>query len=274
MRIEVDHHRCTNRETLAQAFSLEKQLAGGAIGKVLWDFTRREIVHPEAEGLENFATFRKHLENGGTGILYLKDPTEKITVPLAASAAEANLVPLDRLGLFVSRRQVDWHQGKHVPNYIQHLLLESFWGNYPGVTMIRLVQPKDRDIYTDWAKYNPEAYARAEAFAKTPGNIMVVTPEGERNPNGLGKAQIGFAALFRETKDTALAMPIAIPEGTSRVIAGPPISWKQAVEDHKSNPGMDMKTRLMARLALLFPPEQRGAYAQTALEFVMPPIAA
>lgn len=193
---------------------------------------------------------------------------------MAASAVEANLVPLDRLGLFVSRRQVDWHQGKHVPNYIQHLLIESFWGNYPGVTIIRVVQEKDRETYPDWVKYNDEAIKKAEAFAKTRGNIMVVTPEGERNPNGLGKAQIGFAALFRETRDTALAMPIAILEGTSRVIAGSPISWKQAVEDHKLNPGMDMKKRLMARLALLFPPEQRGVYTQAALDFVMPPIAA
>lgn len=265
-----ERHRRTNRETLAQAFEIEQQIACKAIGKVAWEVTRERIVHPEVEGLENFAIFRKHLENGGTGILYLKDPLKKTAIPLAAAVVESQITSLDHLGVFVSRRQVDWRQGKHLPNFTQHLLLESIWGTYPGVTMIRLVQPKDRGIYPDWAGFNDESYKRAEKFAKTPGNIMVVTPEGERNPNGLGEAQIGFAALFRETRNTALAMPIAIPEGTSRVIAGPPISWKQAVEDHELNPGMDMKTRLMARLAILLPPQQRGVYTQAALDFVMP----
>jgi hypothetical protein len=243
---------------------------GGVIGRAAWEFTRREIVHPEIEGAENFAIAKTHLKAGGSILLYLKDPTKKITVPLAASAVETELAPLDRLGLFVSRRQVDWRQGNHLPNIAQHLLLETFWGQYPGVTMIRVVQEKDRGKYPDWAKYNPEAYARAKAFLKTPGNIFVVTPEGERHPEGFGEAQIGFAALLRSTRDIALAMPIAIPEGTSRVIAGTPFSYKQAVEDHKLNPGMDITKRMMARLARMHPLEERGVYAQAALDFVMP----
>jgi hypothetical protein len=272
MKIEVDHHRRTNIETLAQAFSLEQQLVGGAIGKALWEITRREIVHPEIEGAENFAIFRKHLENGGTGILYLKDPTEKITVPLAASAVESNLTSLDHAGVLVSRRQVDLSIG--VPNLIQHLLLESWWGVSPGITIIPVVQKKDRERYPDWAEYNEKAYNRASVFAETPGNIMVVTPEGERSPHGLGEAQMGFVALFRETKDAALAMPIAIPEGTSRVIAGVPFSYEQALEDRKRNPNMKkMKDRMMTRLALMLPLEERGFYAQAALDFAMPPIA-
>lgn len=274
MRIEVDHHRRTNRETLAQAFALEKQLASGVIGKSAWEFTRERIVHPEVEGIENFAIARAHLEAGGSIIIYLNDPIEKKGVPLVASAIEDNLTPLNHTGVFVSRRQVDWRQGKHVPNYIQHLLLETFWGEYPGVTMIRIVQEKDREKYPDWAEFNNKAYKRGGKFATTQKNVFAITPTGERNPNGLGEAHIGFAALLREARDIALAMPIAIPDGTSRVIAGVPFSYKQAVKDHKLNPGMDMTTRMMARLAILLPPQQRGVYTKAALDFVMPPIAA
>lgn len=239
-------------------------------GKAIWEYTRKNIVHPEIEGEANFAIAKAHLEAGGSIIAYLKDPLKKTAVPLAASAIESNLASIDHLGVFVSRRQVDWHMGKHYPNLIQHLLLESFWGNYPGVTMIRVVQEKDRESYPDWAQFNDKAYQRAAAFAKTPGNIFVVTPEGERNPNGLGEAQIGFVALFREARDIALTMPIAIPEGTQRVIAGTPFSWGQAIKDRELNPNMKMKDRMMARLALLFPVEQRGFYTQMASEFVMP----
>ena len=100
--------------------------------------------------------------------------------------------------------------------------------------------------------------------------MFVVTPEGTRNPSGLGEAQFGFVALFREVRETALAMPFAIPNGTSRVIAGSPFSWEQAVDDRIQNPNMKMKDRMMARLALLLPEEQRGFYTKIASEFIMP----
>jgi hypothetical protein len=271
MRIEVDHSKPA---TIAQAFSLEKQIAGTVMGKATWEIARKAL-HPEVEGVENFAIARAKLKAGKSMLLYLKDPLDKKATPLGGAAVESNLEALDHAGLFVSRRQVDWHQGNHVPNYMQHLFLESFWGNYPGITMIRVVQPKDRDRYPDWAEYNDEAYKRAAAFLKTPGNVFIITPEGERNPDGLGEAQAGFAVLFREARETALAMPIAIPEGTSRVIAGIPFSYEQALEDRKLNPNMKkMKDRMMARLAILLPPQQRGVYAEATLNFRMPPIAA
>lgn len=267
-RIEVDHRRKTNRETLAEALSIEKQIACGAIGKAAWEFTRREIVHPEIEGAENFAIARAHLQAGGSILAYLKDPNDKRGTPLGGVAIEKSLTSLDHAGVLVSRRQVDSNIG--VPNLIQHLLLESFWGVSPGITMIPVVQEKDRVRYPDWADFNNKAVAKAEEFVTIPGNVLGVTPEGERNPDGLGEANIGFVALFRKARGIALALPIAIPEGTSKVIAGRPISWEEATADRILNPGMDMKTRLMARLALLFPPEQRGFYTKAASVFVMP----
>jgi len=139
--------------------------------------------------------------------------------------------------------------------------------------MIRVVQEKDRERYPDWAEYNDKAFRRAADFIKTPGNVFIITPEGERNPNGLGEAQAGFAVLFREARETAMAMPIAIPEGTSRVIAGVPFSYEQAIEDRRLNPNINkVKDRMMARLALLLPEEQRGFYTKIASEFIMPPI--
>jgi hypothetical protein len=196
MRIEVDHHRRTNRETLAEALRIEEQIGFGIIGKAAWEVTRREIIHPEVEGLENFATFRKHLIDGGTGIIYLKDPLSKIAIPLAAGVVEKHVTSLDHVGVFVSRRQVDWHQGAHLPNLAQHLLLESIWGTYPGIKMFRVVQEKDRETYPDWAEYNDNSYEQAGDFAEIAGDVMVVTPEGERTPNGLGEAKIGFAAHY------------------------------------------------------------------------------
>ena len=260
----------TNRETLSLALSLEKQIVGAAMGKATWEIARKTL-HPEVEGVENFAIARAHLRAGGSIIIYLNDPTEKTGVPLVANAIETNLVSLDHAGVFVSRRQVDWRQGKHIPNYAQHLLLESFWGEYPGVTMIRTVQEKDRWRYPDWAEFNAKGYKRAEKLATTKGNAFAITPTAERNPNGLTKAHIGFAALLREARDIALAMPIAVPNGTSKVIAGAPFSYRQVFEERNLYPGMDMTTRMMARLAILLPLEQRGVYAEAALKFVMPP---
>jgi len=241
---------------------------GSMIGAATWEFARR-IVHPEVEGKQNFEIARRHLEAGGSVIMYPNHRPGKMDTPLVGAAIEDNDIPLDRSGVFVSRRHVDSRIG--LPNRIQHYLLVDKWSKYPGVTMIPIVQPKDRGKYKeDWDEFNQDARDKAETFVKTPGNVFIITPEGERSEHELKEAEVGLAALFREAKDIALAMPIGIPHGTSRVIAGVPFSWSESLEDHRRNPSMRTKDRMMARLALLLPEENRGFYAQMAEEFVMP----
>jgi len=246
---------------------------GSMIGNATWEIARR-VVHPEVEGVQNFAIAREHLKAGGSIIIYANHRNGKMDTPLVGSVIEDHLTPLNHLGVFVSRRHVDStiKLPKGLPNRIQHYLLVDKWGKSPGVTMIPIVQPKDRDRYKkDWVEFNDEALNTALEFVKTPGNVFVVTPEGERGEHELKKAGVGFAALFRDARNIALAMPIAIPYSTSKVIAGTPFSWSDAMEDHRLNPNIRIKDRMMVRLALLLPRENRGAYAQMATEFVMPP---
>ena len=147
------------------------------------------------------------------------------------------------------------------------------WAKSPGVTMIPIVQEKDRWRYPDWVEFNTAAEAEGKELAKTSGNVIVITPGGERTPK-LQEAKIGFAALFRDAKEIAMAMPIAVPYKANKVIAGPPISWEDSLKDRERNPEMFLKDRLMARLALITPEEERGFYAEMAEKFVMPPTTA
>lgn len=241
---------------------------GSIIGAATWELARK-IVHPEIEGAENFAIAREHLQNGGSIIVYSNDPLKKTEIPLVGVAIEANLTSIDHLGAFVSRRQVDKSIG--LPNRIQHIILIDKWGKYPGVTMIPVVQPIDRERYSDWVEFNDSAIGIAKVFSKIPGNVFVITPEGHRSKTGLLEGEVGLAVLFRDAKEIALAMPFGIHHDTSKITVGRPFSWSESLEDHQRNPGMRTKDRMMARLALLLPEAQRGFYTQMTREFVMPP---
>lgn len=241
---------------------------GSIIGNVSWEIARM-VAHPEAEGKENFEILRKHLEEGGSGLIYANHLPGKLDVPRLGTAAQDCHIPLERAGIFVSRRHTDSSLG--LVNKIQHYLLIDKWPQSLGVTPIRLTQSKDRDRYDDWQEFNDEAFKRVVEFVRTPGNVFVIAPEGTRSKDKLREAEAGLAVLFREARDIALAMPIAMPHSTSRVIAGTPFSWNDSLEDYKRNPHMKMKDRMMARLALLLPPENRGFYAQMASEFVAAP---
>lgn len=238
------------------------------MGQATWELTRK-IVHPEIEGAENFAIAREHLQNGGTIIVYSNDPLKKTEIPLVGVTIESHLTSIDHLAGFISRRQVDQSIG--IPNKIQHLILMDIWARYPGVRMIPVVQPKDRGRYPDWEEFNAAAYEEAKTFANTPGNVFAITPEGQRSASGLLEALPGLAVLFRGTRDIALAMPMGIHHDTSKITVGRPFSWADSLDDHKRNPGIKPKDRMMVRLALLLKEQQRGFYTQMTEEFVMPP---
>lgn len=241
---------------------------GSTIGNATWEIAR-VIAHPEVEGKQNFGILKKHLDEGGSGIIYINHLPGKLDTPRVGTAAQDCDIPLNRAGIFASRRHTDPSLG--IVNKIQHYLLIDKWPQSPGITPIRLTQTKDRNLYDDWKEFNDEAFERAKEFVRTPGNVFVIAPEGERSKNQLKEAESGLAVLFREARDIALAIPIAMPHSTSRVIAGTPFSWRDSLEDYQRNPHMKTKDRMMVRLALLLPPENRGFYAQMAAEFVMPP---
>ena len=241
------------------------------MGQATWELTRK-FVHPEIEGAENFAIVREHLKNGGTALLYSNDPLKKREIPAIGIAVEDNLTSIDHFAGFVSRHQVDkdLELPKGLPNRIQHYLLMDKWAKTPGVKMIRVVQPKHRNLYPDWEEFNAVASDEAKAFLKTPGNVFGITPEGTRSATGLIEAQPGVAMLFRDARDIALAMPLGIHHDTSKITVGRPFSWTELVEDHKLNPGIKPTDRMMVRLALLLPEKQRGFYTQMAKDFILP----
>nr|MBI5455483.1 hypothetical protein [Candidatus Levybacteria bacterium] len=241
---------------------------GSTIGNAAWEIARI-VAHPEVEGKENFAILKRHLDEGGSGIIYINHLPGKLDTPRVGTAAQDCGIPLDRTGIFVSRRHTDPDLG--LTNKIQHYLLIDKWPQSLGITPIRLTQTKDRGRYPDWKEFNDEAVQKAVEFTTTPGNVLVIAPEGMRSKDKLKEAEAGLAVLFREARDIALAMPVAMPHSTSRVIAGTPFSWSDSLEDYKRNPNIKTKDRMMVRLALLLPPENRGFYEQMAAEFVIPP---
>ena len=244
------------------------------IGQATWE-TARRLVHPEIEGIHNLEIIGAHLENGGTAIGYANHRLDLLGLRdllEAGTAVEDHIKPSPHhAGVVVSRWHTDPRNG--IFARIKHYFLIEKWPESPGIMMFPVVQDKDKDnvLYSaDWREFNDNAYNQAEEFASLPGHMLLITPEGERGSE-LQEAEVGVAALFRKLRKTALAIPLALPYSESKVIAGTPYSWDELLEDHKRNPNIRTKDRMMVRLALLLSPQYRGFYAQMASEFVMPP---
>ncbi len=150
------------------------------IGTTSWAITRR-VLRPQVKGIENFTILKEHLAQGGSGLGYANDPLEKRSVPATAIAIEDYLAPINHLVVFVSRRQVDSNIGW--PNRIQHYFLMDKWAKSPGVTMIPIVQKKDRWRYTDWVEFNAAAEEEAREFANTSGSVIVITQAENEHHN-------------------------------------------------------------------------------------------
>jgi hypothetical protein len=191
---------------LPEIMSERERQPQSIIGAASWAITRG-ILHPQVEGIENFAIAKRHLVEDGSVLIYANDPREKKSVPATAIAVEDHLVSINHLVVFVSRRQVDSNLG--LPNKAQHYFLMNKWAKSPGVIMIPIVQKKDRWRYPDWVEFNAAAEEEGQECANTSGNVVVITPGGERTPQ-LQEAKIGFAALFRNAREIAMAMPVAV----------------------------------------------------------------
>ena len=264
--------------------------ASEAIGNYLL-----ENVHRIVYGKENLEIARKHLENGGSILIYFNH-FAKLDAILYGRVINEYLTSFDNVAAVTAFKHIDPKRGLF--NRAQKALIED-WEEIYGITAIPIIQTHDKDHYDNADTFNRNSFARIKNFLRTPGHVVAFAPEGTRSSiDELLPAEPGFQVLLRAGGHNVLALPFAgihktiLPGRRTTVIVGKPISLevlktkqndlkKEALRefdkmpkdvDRKTfaleglkteqivNPNLSITDIAMYDLAALLPPQNRGYY--------------
>lgn len=255
-----------------------RMTASEAIGDYLL-----ENVHRVVYGRRNLEIARKHLENGGS-LLVFANHFAKLDPMLYARAIREYITPLNHASIIGSRRHFDPKQGP--VSFIQSKLGPD-WEKIYGVTLLQVVQEKDHDKYKDWAEFNSRAVLKAaKKLRREPGSIVFITPEGTRSDTDkLLRAEEGLDSLLKLGGERVLALPLGaihktiLPGRRTTVIAGELFSYQDLLDDQTKYleyyepiwrsmglndpmkmPDITASDCAMARLAASLPIENQGIY--------------
>lgn len=223
----------------------------------------------EVEGQENLSEVRQHLRKGSLMVYFnhssLADPG--IIIRLLKENIQDDY---SEIAFFASQKHLDPER-----SFLTRIVMEE-GARREGIVAIPVVQRYDRESYTEKeVQINLRAIREGLKILKSPGGVLVVSPEGTRSPEGkLIEGQEG-AWLLLKRAEKALALPVGII-GARKLVGrwgylpapwvkvnlrlGEPLTAKKTMEeaDKKNVEAQDL---LMFKLASLLPVEMRGVYA-------------
>lgn len=242
------------------------------IGDALWQTIDHAIHVENSSPEENFATANEYLNHGS--ILLAVNHFSWLDTSALAVGLKRNKIPLDLVNGVTSRR----HLANPVKHYVISKLQES-----QGFDVIEIVQTKDFKRYKDHKAFNTSALLKGTRLLRRKGNIVAISPEGERSKNGgLLQAQLGAKTLFKLGGEKVRVLPVSIYPysikpftSTTHVEAGSLLSLRQAetealavnekLEEFNQRsettiPFVNLADIIMLHIALPMPTENHGYY--------------
>lgn len=251
-------------------------------GNTLWHGAKAIARHEVVSQYGHIEKARQHLKDGGSLIVVVNHP-HGLDPLVAGLTIEEHFSSLDRpvAGITALKHfDPDRHKFDKKVKKSEYVIID-FAKKARGFEILRVVQKSDeeRKHYTihpealdgkSIDQFNADAMSRAIEILRT-GGIVMVAPEGTREPNGqMIEAQSGTELLLRAAKENALVVPIGInlPENGKykpgrdkfRVVIGEPFSYEDLEIDHRENPTIKRKDLIMRRVAKLVSRNRRGVY--------------
>lgn len=241
-----------------------------------------ESVHRVVYGRRNLKMARKHLEGGGSLIVFT-DHFAKLEIALYSRIIQEYLTSLDHVTGIASRRHFDPECG---PMSRIQSMIKPRWEKIHGATILLAVQRRDYGYYNDHEQFNARMTLRAGRKLRKPGTIVFISPEGTRSTtNRLLRAEDGLGELLGLGGKNVLALPLAaihktiLPGRRTTVIAGKLFSYQDLLDDQamymkhyepiwrsmglddpKKMPDITLSDCAMTRLATTLPVQNQGVY--------------
>jgi hypothetical protein len=260
----VDHRRRTNRETLAEALSLEQQIAEQirlSLARESGEFALKhigaEIIHPE-----RLDTIRKILETKSV-IWYSNHHGKADAIPQIDAISQ--VIPLNKLVAVVGMKQMD---DRGPLQKVQGTLF-NVWADAYGARIIPLITDGDkRYSEEEKAEFNRKSLDAIREILSVPGNVLLLNPEGTRSHNEqMLEGKRGLELILLRNKDTAVAVPVSseyhliYPFGPkTRIIPGEPVTYEELKARRKLYPDLTITELMMTDLANLINPRNWGFY--------------
>lgn len=299
MRLEaIDHHRKTNRQTLAQAADLGKQIASQLGGKAVWEIGRQALQYELIDPHNYLADVRNILspsdpEQKPAGVMVginhitMKDP------PLAIELISDHIAPLDRVVAVSALKYID-------PDRFPGIIIApiaSAASAYTGLEIKGAVhdRPGEAEHYTQHPKaidgltpldYNIRT-GRFAAKEMRKGKVVLFAAEGHRSDNGELQKGKPVSNILKLGGKESVYLPIAVippikgkitPFGAKTELRiGKPVTYQEMTDEmwvlnsqiKKFNaeqdenhqlPELTMDDMLMIEIAKVTPPDRYGYY--------------
>ncbi len=248
----------------------------------LWELTRYTLRHEIVDPNGHFDDAKEHLRGGGS-LLVIVNHFDRLDTTILGHAIEDNLTPLESVAGVTSLRYLDPKRSRLISRVIDNVR------RVKGFSTIPVIQDKEEELeyYSENPealngksprRFNLEAMKDAIEFLQTPGNVLMMAPEGTRSPDRkLLKGHEGLDSIMKMARRTALVLPVAItPPDTRRIV--PPYTKVKVVpgelfsledvliehEEERKNSSirrdLTVTDRMMLRLAKLLPPKNQGYY--------------
>ena len=234
------------------------QLTGRFTGEIGMALFPIEIVH-----IQNLERAREHLKNGS--LLVYANHFDRFDT-LVYGKALKYYFPLDHLSVLTALKYMDPNRNKE--HKMAGLVLRLLSSGY-GFQRLRVVQDLDEEKkqYPNFNEINRKTFLQTVRLLKTPGNIVIIAPEGTRsNDGGLLEGKESFETLLKTGGEKVLALPLAaVPPIRSlhrtRVFVGQPFTYAE-IKSESEREGKSVTELAMLRIANLLPEQNRGFYRQ------------
>lgn len=236
------------------------------IGKISGDFLMGRATEEVTDPYNSLEIAREHLQTGSIIVIFNHFKGDFF---MWARFIQDNLTSLDNTTAMVAMKYLDTKRGLASKGLG---FMFPKWEKSHGVTVLPVVQDKDKHLYPNHAKINLQTTLTVRRILKTPGKVVAYSPEGTRGViGGLGQAEEGADFILRTNKKS-MVIPVAAENlsenepkllgSKTKITVGKPFFYLDIEDDKAIHPEIETQDLIMQRIAALLPPKKRGHYRQ------------
>lgn len=222
---------------------------------------RIEVLHPE-----RLETLRKILLT--KSVIWYANHYARLEPFTHIRTVAENVTSLDRTAGTVDKKHLSKDRGRI--NRFQASVIHGWEETFGGQAIPMVKEDDQHESASTRTSINKSSLDTIQSILTVPGNIVLISPEGDRSPKKqLMEAKRGLELIFWRSQDTAVAIPVAseyhsvIPFGPPTIInPGEFFTYEQIKAQLESYPGLTITDLMMVRLANLINPRCWGYYQE------------